>query len=71
VLVAALAEASERDYWQEWVGITCPVLVVRGKRGWMPGDATRRMIASLPTACLVEMKGAGHDVVCVDVRPVP
>jgi pimeloyl-ACP methyl ester carboxylesterase len=62
VLVAALAEASGRDYWQEWVGITCPVLVVRGKRGWMPGDATRRMIESLPTADLVEIKGAGHDL---------
>ena len=62
VLVAALAEASQRDYWQEWAGITCPVLVVRGRRGRMPEDEARRMIELLPTARLAEIEDAGHDL---------
>lgn len=62
VLVAALAEGSGRDYWQEWAQITCPVLVVRGRRGWMPEDETRRMVESHPSARLAGIEDAGHDL---------
>jgi pimeloyl-ACP methyl ester carboxylesterase len=61
VLVSALAEASGRDWWSEWARITCPVLVVRGERGMHRGDASR-MLEALPSACLVEIEEAGHDV---------
>jgi pimeloyl-ACP methyl ester carboxylesterase len=62
VLVSILAEASGRAYWEEWRRITCPALVVRGQRGWMPEDETRRMVEALPTARLAEITDAGHDL---------
>jgi pimeloyl-ACP methyl ester carboxylesterase len=62
VLVDVLAEASGRSYWEEWARVSCPVLVVRGQRGWMPDDDTRPMIDALPKARLAEISDAGHDL---------
>lgn len=61
VLLAALSEASERGWWDEWSRIRCPVLVVRGERGALR-DETPRMVAALPAARVVEVEGAGHDL---------
>lgn len=62
VLVTILAEASGRSYWEEWARISCPALVVRGRRGWMRVDETQRMIETLPAARLAEIEDAGHDL---------
>jgi pimeloyl-ACP methyl ester carboxylesterase len=62
VLVTILAEASGRSYWEEWARVSCPALVVRGTRGWMSDDETRRMLEELPNARLAEIPEAGHDV---------
>ena len=59
-LLAALSEASGRDWWDDWSRIRCPVLVVRGERGALR-DETQRMVAALPAARVVEVEGAGHD----------
>jgi pimeloyl-ACP methyl ester carboxylesterase len=62
VVVDILAKASGQSYWDEWGRIRCPVLVVRGQRGWMSEDETRRMLEELPGARLAEIPDAGHDV---------
>jgi pimeloyl-ACP methyl ester carboxylesterase len=61
-LVAILTEASERSYWDEWARVRCPALVVRGKKGWMSDDETRRMAETLPAARFAEIPDAGHDL---------
>jgi pimeloyl-ACP methyl ester carboxylesterase len=62
VLVAILAKASGRSYREDWARISCPALVVRGRRGWMAEDETRQMLDELPGARLAEIPDAGHDV---------
>ncbi len=61
VIVAALAEASRRDWWDDWARIRCPVLVVRGADG-TAGGAAQRMVEALSTAQAVEVEEAGHDL---------
>jgi pimeloyl-ACP methyl ester carboxylesterase len=54
---ATLAEIAERDWWDEWRRIRCPVLVVRGEHGQLDPDVARRMHPGAIT-----IAGAGHDV---------
>jgi pimeloyl-ACP methyl ester carboxylesterase len=61
VLLAALAEAGARSYWEEWTGVRCPALVVRAARG-APGEQAERMAELLPGARLAEIADAGHDL---------
>jgi pimeloyl-ACP methyl ester carboxylesterase len=61
VMVAALSEVSGASYWDEWRHVRCPTLVVRAA-GSERRDIYERMIAELPSARLVEIAGAGHDV---------
>jgi pimeloyl-ACP methyl ester carboxylesterase len=57
-----MSEIAERDWWDEWARVRCPVLVVRGERGWLPAEGADRMAAALPDARAVTIPGAGHDV---------
>jgi pimeloyl-ACP methyl ester carboxylesterase len=52
-----MRELAERDWWDEWGRISCPVLVVRGEHGQLDAAVARRMH---PDA--VTIAGAGHDV---------
>jgi pimeloyl-ACP methyl ester carboxylesterase len=61
VLIDALAQANERDHWDDWARIRCPALVVRAADGVSAADA-QRMADALPGAALVEIADAGHDV---------
>jgi pimeloyl-ACP methyl ester carboxylesterase len=54
---ATLREVAERDWWDEWRQIHCPVLVVRGEHGGLPPATAERMGGRLVT-----IEGAGHDV---------
>jgi pimeloyl-ACP methyl ester carboxylesterase len=62
VLVRTLREAVCRSYWDEWVRISCPVLVVRASEGALPPDEALAMVEELPAASLTEIPAAGHDV---------
>ena len=61
VLIATLQEAAERDYWQEWIGICAPTLVVRAEDG-VAREVALRMVEARPEARLAEITGARHDV---------
>jgi pimeloyl-ACP methyl ester carboxylesterase len=61
VLLAALAQASARDWWAEWSSIRCPTLIVRAIDG-APEDEVEKMLLLQPRATLVEIPDAGHDV---------
>lgn len=61
VLVRTLREADSRTYWDEWEGIGCPILVVRGSKGSLPRDHALQMLRRARAARLVEIAG-GHDV---------
>ena len=61
VMLAALDEVSHRSYWNDWARIRCPVLVVRAAGGPL-SDTYARMVKSLPTARLVKVEDAGHDL---------
>lgn len=62
VLVAAIAEALARDYWDEWRALEVPTLLVRGKEGELSPAEAAAMVAAVPSAQLVSIPGAGHDV---------
>ena len=57
---AAVADLTG-DWWDTWMTITCPTLVVRGEAGHVPRDVAARMARTIG-ARLVEITGAGHDV---------
>ncbi len=61
VLLAALAQANERDHWAAWARIRCPALVVRAADG-VPRAEAVRMVELLPGARLAEIADAGHDL---------
>jgi len=62
VMVRTLREAVTQSHWEAWESIRCPTLIVRAENGLLvPGDA-RAMGERLPTAHLVELKGAKHDL---------
>jgi pimeloyl-ACP methyl ester carboxylesterase len=62
VLVAAIAEALARDYWDEWRALSVPTLLVRGEEGELSPSEAAAMVAAAPSAQLVSIPGAGHDV---------
>lgn len=62
MMVVALSATVERDYWDEWKRIEGPTLVVRAADGSLPEAEARRMVASLRSASVTEIPGAGHDV---------
>jgi pimeloyl-ACP methyl ester carboxylesterase len=59
---ACLDEIAERDFWDEWRSIRCPVLVVRGKTGDRYASVVERMTRENPNARAVAIAGTGHDV---------
>jgi pimeloyl-ACP methyl ester carboxylesterase len=61
VMIAALAAASTA-YWAEWASISVPTLVVRAESGDLTAAEAKAMIAAHPSATLVSVPGAGHDV---------
>lgn len=61
VMLAVLEESSRKSYWKEWARIRCPVLIVRAAGNDSTGSYAR-MVESLPTAHLIEVEGAGHDL---------
>jgi pimeloyl-ACP methyl ester carboxylesterase len=61
VLLAALAAASERSWWDDWARIRCPALVAYGEQGGFRAK-TRRMVEELAGARAVEIADAGHDL---------
>ena len=62
VLVSAIAEALGRDCWDEWRAVVAPTLLIRGEQGELSGEEAAAMLAALPSAELVSIPGAGHDV---------
>jgi pimeloyl-ACP methyl ester carboxylesterase len=61
VMVAAIAAATGA-YWDVWVSIQAPTLVVRAEKGDLAEDEAEAMVRTLPAAQLVSIAGAGHDV---------
>ncbi len=53
--------AFERSYWDEWDAIHCPILIVRAATG-EGDDDFGKMVERQPTAQLVEIPDAGHDL---------
>lgn len=60
VMVKTL-EAATSSYWDEWRGITCPVLVVVAEEGGT-SQVAHRMVDEQSNASLVEIPDAGHDL---------
>ncbi len=62
VLLSALRGIAARPWWDEWVRITCPTLIVRGDHGDLSLELAQRMAAALPEAKVASISGAGHNV---------
>ncbi|WP_033218974.1 alpha/beta fold hydrolase [Kitasatospora phosalacinea] len=62
VMVESLAPLAARDHWADWAALTCPTLLVLGRRGIIPAAETDRMLALRPEVRAVSLPGAGHDV---------
>jgi pimeloyl-ACP methyl ester carboxylesterase len=62
VLVAAIADALAGDYWDEWRAVGVPTLLVRGEQGELSAEEGAKMLADVPSAQLVSISRAGHDV---------
>ncbi|MEV4627111.1 alpha/beta hydrolase [Micromonospora sp. NPDC049523] len=60
IMVATIAAATGPQ-WDEFERIICPILVVRGERGFVSVGEYARMLQQ-PTVTGVEVPGAGHDV---------
>jgi pimeloyl-ACP methyl ester carboxylesterase len=62
VMAQTLREAISIPSWDEWDGVRCPTLVVRAGEGMVEPGTAGEMIERLPTARLVELAHASHDV---------
>jgi len=62
VMVASLAETSQRDHWDEWRRVACPTLVVRAGDDGVPAELVERMVAEAQNASSAIVPGSGHDV---------
>jgi pimeloyl-ACP methyl ester carboxylesterase len=62
VMVRTLREAIARPSWDEWEQIACPTLVVRADNGPIEPRVAQQMVQRLPTARLVNLTGAAHDL---------
>jgi pimeloyl-ACP methyl ester carboxylesterase len=62
VMVRTLREAIARPSWDEWQRISCQALVVRAGNGLVQPRVAQEMVQRLPTARLVELPGAAHDL---------
>jgi pimeloyl-ACP methyl ester carboxylesterase len=59
---ACLDEIAERDHWDAWRSVSCPVLVVRAGSGGHAADVVERMTQENPRARSATIACAGHDV---------
>ncbi len=49
------------DWWADWLGSSCPALVLRGEHtSMLPVESAAEMVARRPGSRLVEFAGAGH-----------
>jgi pimeloyl-ACP methyl ester carboxylesterase len=48
--------------WEAWERISCPTLIVRAGDGLVEADVARKMVERLPSARLVELPDASHDL---------
>ncbi|MFF2650210.1 alpha/beta fold hydrolase [Streptomyces sp. NPDC058045] len=62
VLVAMVRGYAERDWMPVWRRVECPVLVVFGQGGVVPGDVMDAMSRARPGSWAVSVPGAGHDL---------
>lgn len=62
LMVRSVLEISQRSFWQEWCQVRCPILVVLAESGFISGEEAREMTRTLPSAVMVRVPGAGHDV---------
>ena len=62
VMVASLAETSQRNYWDEWRRVSCPTLVVRAGDEGVPSELVERMVAEAQNASSAVVPDAGHDL---------
>ncbi|MEV0678771.1 alpha/beta hydrolase [Actinosynnema sp. NPDC050436] len=57
----AVQEGCVGDWWPDWLGSSCPALVLRGGRSpLLPGWLAREMVERRPGTRLVEFPAAGH-----------
>ncbi|GAB2683631.1 alpha/beta fold hydrolase [Nocardia thraciensis] len=57
----AVQEGGLGDWWADWLGSTCPALVLRGEHSpLLPAELADEMVARRPRTRLVEFPGAGH-----------
>jgi pimeloyl-ACP methyl ester carboxylesterase len=62
VMAQTLRDALSVPTWDEWASITCPTLIVRAGKGMIDPGTAKEMTRRLPTAQLVEIADAAHDV---------
>ncbi|MFF5827934.1 alpha/beta fold hydrolase [Streptomyces bacillaris] len=61
VMVATVQENAERDYWDAWDEVRCPVLVVRAGKGMLKQREADRMAERHGTTRIAVVPEAGHD----------
>jgi pimeloyl-ACP methyl ester carboxylesterase len=62
VMARTLRDALSVPSWGEWERISCPTLIVRAGNGMVEPATAGRMTDRLPSAQLVEIAGAAHDL---------
>jgi pimeloyl-ACP methyl ester carboxylesterase len=62
VMVRTLEEMQNRPSWPDWESLRCPVLVVRAGHGVIEPEDVQEMAARLPSARVVELPDARHDL---------
>jgi pimeloyl-ACP methyl ester carboxylesterase len=61
-LLHALRGLAGRQWWDDWIRITCPTLVILGERGGLPAELAKKMAAAIPEGFVVTIEDAGHNV---------
>lgn len=62
VMVRMIHDTVGGTCWDEWEHVRCPVLLVRGETGSLAASDAGEMVRRLPSARLVTVAEAGHDV---------
>lgn len=62
VMARVLAVDPDRDQWDEWARMRCPVLAVFGQTGIITTERGHAMLARRPGTEAVSVPGSGHEV---------
>ncbi|TXS04443.1 alpha/beta hydrolase [Streptomyces sp. col6] len=62
VMVGSITENARRSFHEEWDRVTCPTLLVLGRKSFIPAEEVDEMLRRRPATQAVSIPDTGHDL---------